>query len=92
MFDSPSSIMLFSVFPAFFIFRLAKLSENEDFCNLIDYLNKKLQQIFFLTVTLCCSLFTLFLVQSHQTNLMENPVSLGIIYFLDFNSIKFACV
>ena len=81
MFDSPSSIMLFSVFPAFFIFRLAKLSENEDFCNLIDYLNKKYSK-FFLTATLCCSLFTLFLVQSHQTNLMENPVSLGIIYFL----------
>lgn len=81
MFDSPSSIMLFSVFPAFFIFRLAKLSENEDFCNLIDYLNEKYSK-FFITATLCCSLFTLYLAESHQTDLMENPVSLGIIYFL----------
>ena len=81
MFNSPLSIMVFSVLPIFFIFRFAYLAENESFCNLIDYLNKKYSK-FFLTATFCCSLFTLFLVQSHQTNLMENPVSLGIIYFL----------
>ena len=76
MFDSPSSIMFFSVFPAFFIFRFAYLAENEDFCNLIDYLNEKYSK-FFITATLCCSLFTLYLAESHQTNLVENPVSLA---------------
>lgn len=81
MFDSPFSIMVFSVFPIFFIFRFAYLAENEDFCNLIDYLNEKYSK-FFTTATLCCSLFTLYLAQIHQTDLMQNPVSLGIIYFL----------
>ena len=34
MFDSPFSIMVFSVFPIFFIFRFAYLAENENFLQL----------------------------------------------------------
>lgn len=81
MFDSPFSIMVFSVFPIFFIFRFAYLAENESFCNLIDCLNEKYGK-FFIIATLCCTLFTLYLDQSGQTDFMENPVSLGIVYFL----------
>lgn len=81
MFDSPLSIMFFSVLPIFFIFRFAYLAENESFCNLIDCLNEKYGK-FFIIATLCCTLFTLYLDQSGQTDFLENPVSLGIVYFL----------
>ena len=81
MFNSPLSIMAFSVLPIFFIFRFAYLAENESFCNLIDCLNEKYGK-FFIIATLCCTLFTLYLDQSGQTDFLENPVSLGIVYFL----------
>lgn len=81
MFNSSAIIILFAVFPAFFIIRLAGLYENTRFRTVLDYINGKAGN-FFMYVIFGGALFTVFCQAINQGDILENPVILVIAYLL----------